>query len=188
MSKTKESLLSLLTVVAFLALTAIAVALLGGNSEQKAKVENNFLWQKARWALEFAFAFAPAVISPDNRADGAATETSSEFSDPYNLDLAPVADAVSTDGFWSGLVENLKSAWSQGAAEDGIESAVSDFGTSDSAGLSDLRSKLEEGSTAVAAGKIFDWQPSEGGTDFIFRRKNGDEYKISLPFRFFSKD
>jgi hypothetical protein len=177
MSKTKESLTSLLTIVAFLALTAIAAVLYGGNTEQKAQMENNFFWQKTRWALDLAFAIVPAFINPQSNQDqnaGSSRNASGDY--PYNPG-SEFAVPDSSGGFWSDLVARLKAEWAKGVAEG----TKTDFNNS---GSTDFQNNLDVGRGAAGI-RFFDWQKTEAGTEIIFRRQNGQEYKLLIPFRLF---
>ena len=78
MSNTKESVTSLLVIIAFLALTAIAAVLYGGSQDQQSQLQNNWLWQKARWALDTAWSAVPGIInSPDQSQNAVAGPTAS---------------------------------------------------------------------------------------------------------------
>jgi hypothetical protein len=167
--KTKESLTSLLVIVALLALTAIAAAMYGGNAEQKSQLEGNFFWQKAKWAIELAFSVVPDFINPKsysgNDATGATDSASSVVSDSASV-------TTGFSGFWSDFLNSLKTEWTDNVTE----------GATASSGVTSQ--DLSGGASVVSTVKYLEWRQTDTGSEIIFRSPSGTEYKLSLPFHF----
>jgi len=179
MSNTKESVTSLLVIIAFLALTAIAAVLYGGSQDQQSQLQNNWLWQKARWALDTAWSAVPGIInSPDQSQNAVAGPTASGGSYPYNPG-ADVATTVQTNGFWSGIMAKLQAEWDKSVTAG----TKTDFGNSNSVNVAS-GSNVSGGFSAGA--RFFDWQRTDTGAEITFRWQNVGAFTLPLPFKVFS--
>ena len=167
MSQVRDSAMSLVTLVVFLVLMAIALVLYGGNEEQKAKLENNAIWHKARLVVDYGLSFGAQII-------GAASEQSNdkgvllENIDSQVTDIVPTKNGADSEpGFWSGLGDRVKDEWTKGTPAS--ESSLSDIDQN------------------VGSMMKFDWQKTEDGAEIIFRTGSGEEHRLPLPFKFLSR-
>jgi len=92
-----------------LVLTAITVVLYGGNDDRKEKMEENFLYNKGRaaidgfWTLAWSIANlgSEEINNEANQADGASEESEPDIK----------------TGFWPELMEKIKDEWENQGAE-----------------------------------------------------------------------
>lgn len=136
MSQTRDSVSSIIIVVIFLVLTAAATMLYGGSPEQRARLNNNFFWQKTKQALDTALY---VLISLPNLTTPSAT------SSPAATPAAPTPD------FWSQTSAHLAAAWRQ----SGGGSATGSDLTGEALGPSDNGGSLAWERTATGATIIF---------------------------------
>ncbi|NCO00069.1 hypothetical protein GW920_03000 [Candidatus Falkowbacteria bacterium] len=184
MSKTKESVISVLTIIAFLALTVIASILYSGDAEQKAKLENNFVWQKVKWTFDIVLSALPnfinhqaeqnqnAGIYVDVPAGNSLDDSNSEYASALNID----STVKVSSGSWSDFMSLLKAEWNRKATE-GEEIVVSDVI------MTDLQDNLNLNKEDSQIFKILDWRKTEAGAEIVYTSKNGEEYKLSLPLK-----
>lgn len=168
MSQVRDSAMSLVTLVVFLVLMAIALVLYGGNEEQKAKMENNVLWQKAKIAVDYSLALGSKLIGTSSEQNNDSGTLINDI-DNQVTSITPTGNngADSEPGFWSGLGDKIKNEWQK------------DIPTTES-GLTDVDQN-------VGSSLNIDWQKTENGAEIILKTKNGTEYKLPLPFKFFSQ-
>ncbi len=163
MSLERNSLASLLTLVAFLVLIAMAAVLYGGSKEQQAQMEQNFFWQKTFLVFETAKAALQGLVDlslgTKTSENGPAASGEASGSD-LALNLALKQSAPSGD-WWSGLWNKIKEEWNK----------------------SDTDTSL----TATAEDSPLRWEKTETGAEIVWQAKNGEEYKLSLPFQFLSR-
>jgi len=158
MSQAHDSVISLLTVIVLLVLTAVATVLYNGNSEQRTKINNNLFWQKTRLVFDTAM-----VVLQDITDIGLNKQNISSQANG-NKNLNQQSKLIKTNnGFWSHFNTKIKNAWEKSAEPRSVNSAKFD---------------LE---------RFFQWQPQDNGAEIIFRPESGIEYKLLLPFKFLSR-
>ncbi|MFA5184850.1 MAG: hypothetical protein WC456_05020 [Patescibacteria group bacterium] len=164
MSTKRQSLFSLLYVVVFLVLIAIAAVLYGSGQEEKAKREQNFFWQKVFSAWDAAKPVLQNVVD-----FGLGKESSNTIAAPAVSEIASTAgdDAAETPGFWSKMAAGIKAEWQK-----------SDSDVSDPA----MSTVLDE-----AGPQLLRWEKTATGAAIILQTKNGSEHKLPLPFKFLSR-
>jgi len=184
MTKTKESVISVLTIVAFLALAVIASILYSDDAEQKAKLENNFVWQKVKWTFDVVLSSFPNFINPhieqnqdagiyvDIPTGNSLDNSNSEHASAFNID----STVKVSSGLWSDFKTLLKTEWDR-KSTDGNADVVSDFIAADLQDALNLNDETEH------VFKILDWRKTESGAEIVYSRKNGEEYKLSLPLK-----
>ena len=167
MSQVRDSAMSLVTLVVFLVLMAIALVLYGGNEEQKAKMENNVLWQKARIAVDYGLALGSKLIGTSSEQNNDSGILINDI-DNQVTSIMPTGDngADSEPGFWSGLGDKIKSEWQKDVPA--TESSLTDVDQN------------------VSSAVNIDWQKTENGGEIILKTKNGTEYKLPIPFKLFN--
>jgi len=167
----RNSLASLLMIVIFLVLIAIAASSYGGNQDQKTEMERNFFWQKTFSVIDMAKAAVQGLV--DFGLGQKKDETVNDLVKVVNYDNAAAVAAVAIPavtgsdkdgGFWSGMISQIKEEWQKGNDEIAPES-----------------------NQTTAGEKFLDWQKTATGADLIFREKNGAEHKLPLPFKFLSE-
>ena len=121
MSQTRDSITSFVIVIIFLVLTAIATVLYGGSPEQKARLDNNFFWQKTRVAFDTAWGVLLAISNPEAGKGG-----SPDAAAAASQGAAPAVN------WWDNLAASLKEAWREsGKASTTALAAVDDGSTLD---------------------------------------------------------
>lgn len=160
MSQTKDSAISLLTVVGLLVLTTLATVLYGGNAEQKARLDNNFFWQKTRSVFDMALVALESItdISLNGKNSPLSSSVDVNEKSSYVLDQVGVVG-----GFWPETVTKIKNAWEKGGETSSATTADSN--------LSDL----------------LEWRQTDNGAEIIFRPKSETEHKLVLPFKFLGR-
>lgn len=167
----RNSLASLLMIVIFLVLIAIAASSYGSNQDQKTEMERNFFWQKTFAVIDMAKAAVQGLVDFGlGKQDG---NTASNLITAVNYDNAAAVAAVAIptvtgsdkdEGFWSGAISQIKEEWQKGNDEISPETNQTTTGE-----------------------KFLDWQKTATGADIIFREKSGAEHKLPLPFKFLSE-
>ena len=174
MSETRDSIASLVITVIFLVLTAIATTLYGGSAEQRAKLDQNFFWQKTRWVFDSAL----STLTGLSMAGSQGRENDANGKSAAGNNSAAVGSPVASEsdsGFWSKLTSSLQDAWNK-SGETAAGSAVS--------------TGNENPATQAAAGAdsgFIAWDKTATGAEIVFRPKSGEEYILPLPFKFLSR-
>lgn len=170
MSLNRNSLGSLLMIVIFLVLIAIAAVSYGSNSEQKAEMEKNIFWQKTFAVLEIVKKTGLGLISmglgkKTDNSDTPGTMVSYDDNAPQVVEAATPSASVNekTGNSWTEMVSKIKEEWQKGGEAEPNYSA------------------------AVSNNSFIEWQKTATGAEIIFRGKNDEEYKLPLPFRFLSQ-
>lgn len=166
MAKLRRSLTSILIVVAFLVLTAIATVLYGGSEEQKVKMEQNFFYQKARLVFDYFWVAAQGLIDIGLNKEGG-NRIIGEYAENSNV------DSELESGFWSRMGVKIKEAWEKSAGT-GQDDSFRDF-------------DFNNFDLSLPDRRFLDWQKTETGAELIFKKKSGEEYKLPLPFKFLSR-
>ncbi len=168
MSQIRQSAMSLVTIVIFLVLMVIALVLYGGNAEQKAKMEKNIWWQKARFAVDYILLAGSNLIGTSSVKN---TDEETLFHN-INKQMADIESAKGMEGrgeegAWSDLANKIRSEWEK-------DTATTEVGLG----------MAEENAKSLIN---FAWQKTESGAEIIFSTRNGSEHKFPLPFKFLSK-
>lgn len=167
----RHSLASLLMIVIFLVLIAIAASSYGSNQDQKTEMEKNLFWQKTFSMIDMAKGAVQGLVDFGLGENG--NNTASNLTKTVNYDNAAAVVAVAIPavtgsekdgGFWSGAISQIKEEWQKGSDE--------------------ITSETNQTTTGE---KFLDWQKTATGVDIIFREKNGTEHKLPLHFKFLSK-
>jgi hypothetical protein len=160
-------------VIVLLILTFLATVLYGGNAEQKAKLNNNFFWQKTRIVFDSTLGFLGAIteIGLIEVNDSDSENSNSQNLNQENLNQQP----DNTSNLFSSLTAKVKNAWDE--SSDG-ENSIN--GSNDKV----LNNEDKKNSIDSNVEKFVEWRPIIGGAEVIFKLKNGQEYKFILPFKF----
>lgn len=167
----RNSLASLLMIVIFLVLIAIAASSYGSNQDQKTEMEKNFFWQKTFSIIDMAKTAVQGLV--DFGLGQKKDETVNDLTKVVNYDNAAAVAAVAIPavtgsdkdgGFWSGAISQIKEEWQRGNDEI-----------------------VPETNQTTTGEKFLDWQKTATGADIIFREKSGAEHKLPLPFKFLSE-
>ena len=173
-SPNSNSFSSILLIVAFLVLTAIVTILYGGSEEQKAKMEQNFFYQKVRLVLDTVWTAAQGIVAINLNKNTGWSPVTKEINNlstvAFDSSAASSSPAASEPGFWSNLATKIKDEWNNTNTAD-----------NNGYGVNDLNSNNGN------ATNFLDWQKTATGAELIFRGKSGQEYKLSLPFKFLSQ-
>jgi hypothetical protein len=171
MSKLRSSINSILLVVGFLVLTAIVTVLYGGSDEQKVKMEQNVLYQKARLVTDTIWAATQGIVAINlSKNTGSVAQGINDLSSAALDSSTAASDTASETGFWSKMITRIKEEWNNGDTAGGNNYGVSDL-NSDNSNIN----------------SFFNWQKTATGAELIFRTKSGGEYKLPLPFKFLSQ-
>lgn len=159
------SLNSMIKIVVFLVLTAIAAVLYGGSEEQKAKMEQNFFYQKARAISDTIIGVAGSLVAINLHKN-----TGPVVREVGDLSANALSSSLSSSdmgiGFWKKMANNIREEWDSGEKDFRIDySGVREINPND----------------------FFSWQKTENGIEIIYRAKSGEEYKLPLPFSFLNK-
>jgi|GEM_PF-1658957 len=111
MTNQRQSVKSVLTIVAFLVLTAIATIIYGGDEKQKAQLETNFFWRQTKTVLDTVWAAAQGLVNINLERN---TGLKQEFQETWevvneNPEVVPVVD----QSFWRRLISSIKTEWNQ---------------------------------------------------------------------------
>jgi hypothetical protein len=149
---------------------AIALVLYGGNEEQKAKLENNAIWHKARLVFDYGLSFGSKIIgtSLEQSDDSSGNAALIDDIDNQVAGIVPTKNGADSEpGFWSGLGDKVKEEWDKGTSTP--ESSLDD---------------IDQG---VGSMMKLDWQKTENGAEIVFRTGSGAEHRLSLPFKFLGR-
>ena len=107
MAKPLNALGSIITVVVFLALIALATVLYSGNPERQNRMENNFFLRYTKLAMDYLFVGAQGVadISLGKKYDGASQASTTVE-----------AGAAEKGGFFQQIRADIKTEWENGNA------------------------------------------------------------------------
>ncbi|MFA6194915.1 MAG: hypothetical protein WC719_04240 [Patescibacteria group bacterium] len=102
MAKPFSALSSIVTIVVFFALIAVAAILYGGNSEQKARVEQNFFWRNAKVAMDSVWIAVQGVadMGMGKSYEGQASTT-------------PIVQATEEVGTFQQIGADIKDEWNK---------------------------------------------------------------------------
>jgi len=102
MAKPFSALSSIVTVVVFFALIAVATILYSGNPEQKVRVEQNFFWRNAKVAMDSVWIAVQGVadIGMGKSYEGQASTT-------------PIVQAVEEAGTFQQIGADIKEEWNK---------------------------------------------------------------------------
>jgi hypothetical protein len=112
MAKLSKSLSGIVLLVVFLAITAIATIMYGGSADDKAKMEQNFFYQKTNLVLGYAWVAAKSLIGLNLNKNVGLNQSAQD-------DLAVTSDelqAVQPD-FLSRTVAKIQTEWEKGDSE-----------------------------------------------------------------------
>ncbi|MFA6995397.1 MAG: hypothetical protein WC249_03255 [Patescibacteria group bacterium] len=160
MSQTKDSAISLLSVIVLLVLTAMATVLYGSNAEQKAQLNNSIFWQKTRSVFDIALVGLESItaISLSKKTSPLSSTVDINEKSSYVLDQVGVVG-----GFWPKTAMKIKNAWEKSSENSSTVPADSS--------LDDL----------------VEWRQTDSGAEIIFRPKSEIEHKLVLPFKSLSR-
>lgn len=103
MAKPLSALGSIITVVVFLALIAVATVLYGGNQEQKVRMEQNFFWRNAKLALDYVFVGIQGVTD---------ISLGKEYANQASSTIG--AETTEKVGIFKQIGEDIKAEWENG--------------------------------------------------------------------------
>lgn len=168
----RHSLVSVLFLIVFLFLASLAARIYSSDAEQKAKMEENFFWKNTFVAVDavvplaknfFDFILAKDTSSGRYNASSSATEISAKISEEA------VNNVVNQTG--KSLLVRVREEWEKSEALEN-ETASSSLAT---------------GTSPTSLSDYLAWQKNASGAELVWRAKNGEEYKLSLPFKFFGE-
>jgi hypothetical protein len=143
---------SVLTVVIFLVLVAVATILYGGDEAQRAERQQSLVYKQVNLVLGTIFGVAQGLVDL-----GLEEPVDGEFVEDMLADAE--VSVAEEDGFWSRLIEKIKTEWENSAETE----------------------EINYDSDNPSA--YLDWQKTDDGGEIILRRKDGREHKLLLPFR-----
>jgi len=161
MANIRHSTSSILTVVIFLVLTAIASIIYSGDAENRSAMEDNGLYIKSQMVIGTVFSVAQKLAEFNlDRNIGFGEKIKNHISelDLENINLSD-SDKIFSQGYWSKLLYRLVEEWKN----DGEETDQNNFG------------------------ELFSWQKTSGGREILLILEN-KEYRLILPsFDFLSQ-
>lgn len=167
----RNSLATLLILVAFLVLIAIAATLYGSNDQKKAELNQNVLWRQARTVTDWGIAyFTGADQKNTSSGENSSVSASSglEFGTAsQNNEISQSSELASPDASsssWSTVLADLKAAFDR--AKDNPE-----------------KTNIASNSWS----NFISWEKTATGADLIFKSKEEEGYRLSLPFKFLAK-
>jgi hypothetical protein len=165
---------SIIGIVAFLVLIAVAAIVYSGDENKEADMEQDFFYRQTKTALDFIFGSAQGLVDL-SLEEGAKDPVSGALD---SIESKSGSDVAAQDGFWARIVGQIKEEW-----ETGGEIEQNNFVSPNSDVIMPEGNILEESRFA----DYFNWEKNEDGLAIIFKTKKGEEYKIPLPFKFFGK-
>lgn len=154
MSKPWKAISSIITVVVFLVLIAVAAVLYSGNPEQKVKMEQNFFWRNTKIAMDYIWIALQGVTDI-----GLGKESDSGGQVSSETEITETAET----GFLKKIGSSIREEWDQGSEKE-------------------LNAALP-----INSDKVWQWRKTAAGAEIIFKDKNGEEHKVSLPFKFLAE-
>ncbi|MFA5154807.1 MAG: hypothetical protein WC453_00030 [Patescibacteria group bacterium] len=162
MSANRQSLFSLLSVIALLVLVAIATVLYSGDQEERAQREQNLFWRQVFAAWEAA---KPVLRGAVDFALG--QQSGETIAAPVVAVVTPSPGSAATAGFWSGLFEKIKAEW-RASGNPALEADVS-------------------GGLESTVPGLLRWEKTADGAALILQTKHGSKQILSLPFKFLGR-
>lgn len=157
MSFFRHASFSIVTVIVFLALAAIASYLYSGSPDKSADIDESRLWQKISNSWEAA------------KYKGFFMGGSSEFN--TDNDSAGSSNLSWLDR-WEGLKDRFRKEWEQSGQKEDFtyQAGQIDLGPEAEAALENLRS--------------FHWQTKASGLEIFFNAPSGREFRLEIPYKF----
>lgn len=113
MAKLNKTLSSIVLLVTFLAITAIATVMYGGSADDKAKMEQNFFYQKTNLALSYVWVAAKSLIGLNLNKNVGLNQSMQD-------DLTVTSDNLRDvqPDFFSRITSQIKAEWEKGGDEN----------------------------------------------------------------------
>jgi hypothetical protein len=113
MAKLNKTLSSIVLLVAFLAVTAIATIMYGGSADDKAKMEQNFFYQKTNLVLSYAWVAAKSLIGLNLNKNVGINQSAQDDLAVTSNDLQDVQP-----DFLSRTAAKIQAEWEKGDSEN----------------------------------------------------------------------
>jgi hypothetical protein len=183
----RNSVASLLIVVGFLVLTAIASVLYGSDSQKKEGIQSNPFWQQTRAMADWSVAYLTGANDHPANQDQSANDQAANDSgavDTGKLQATGQAIAQQVVSGVGGLASSSSPASDSATSSASLKVVVSDLQAAwDKANSS----STPEVTTDSSWHNFVSWEQSATGADLIFRSKNGESYIIPFPLKFLGK-
>lgn len=108
MAKPGNAISSIITVVIFLALTAVATVLYSGNAEQKVKMEQNFFGRNAKLAMDYTWIALQGITD---------ISLGKKYEKPGQASSATEIETTDEDGFFKKIVTAIRKEWEKNNRE-----------------------------------------------------------------------
>jgi len=172
----RHSVIGIIFLIVFLFLASIAANIYSRDAEQKAKMGENFFWQKTFVAFDavvpLARGFSNFILAKDTDPKNANNASSSVINLPEGISEEEAIANVKESG--KDLATRIKEEWARSELEETDISGASTTAT---------------GTEIIAGDSLSDfliWQKNATGAEIVWRSKNGQEHKLPLPFKFLS--
>jgi hypothetical protein len=155
---------TILLVVIFLVLASLATFIYNSDQEKKEKVINNELVQEGKSVFQSLFAVS------GNLAD---TNLQKNIG-PAKVVVEKVSQSAEATGLWVKFKELVREEWNN-AKEEGKQQEET------------MPTEETDDQNKISVPTSVDYKKTDQGAEIIFTSKNGEEYKLPLPFKFLNK-